>query len=684
VQRAAGRWEQLQAASVYVMRPDGTGLRTLTPPGRFAGSPKWSPDGKRVVFYDMDVKDTFAARRNFPGSVPPVSQIASMDVVTAVRQEHSTGAGLKVSPQYVGTGRIGYVIKEGPRAGLAFTSGERGATGQIRNPSWSPDGNWVVYQKYSSLAWPQNQTLFSRDPEFDLVYSDPFPAFSRDGKKLALSDKLGSTVPGALAALSVMDPDGSNVKHIFQEKDALVVMPEWSPNGDRIAFGAGYYFGNGTKPAKLLMVRPDGSELHELTSGPANTGFPSWSPDGKRIVYRVWSESERGLRIINLEDHSSRTLTTGYDNFPSWSPRGDVIAFTSFRDGDFDIYTIRPDGTGLQRLTTAPGNDAHPVWSPDGAHILFSSSRLGFKDEAPLYDAVPQPYAELFVMNADGSGQRPLTDNQWEEGTPAWEPHVGALAAKPAEDQGRGDYAQVYGFKMYYEVRGEGRPVVLLHGGMNTIQTSFAKQIPVLARNHRIIAIEQMGHGHTPDVQGRELSYESLAQDTAALLTQLGIQNADMVGWSDGGQLALRLAFTHPELVRRVVVSGVGFGATTTELQEAVRTLSPDDRSFKRAHDEYTRVSPDGPQHWPILFEKGRAMWAKPSWGISQPELARIKAPTLIVAGDLDVLSVEETTHIFRSIPDAKLCILPGTEHETFQTRPDWLNPIILDFLDRN
>src|ERR1700691_4797904 len=138
-----------------------------------------------------------------------------------------------------------------------------------------------------------------------------------------------------------------------------------------------------------------------------------------------------------------------------------------------------------------------------------------------------------------------------------------------------GEYVEVHGVKMYYEIHGEGRPVVLLHGGTATIQTSFAGQIPVLARNHRVVAIEQMGHGHTGDVAGRELSYEAMTEDTAALLVQLGIQNADVVGWSDGGQLALRLAFTHPELVRRVVASGVGLGATTPQIQQAMRALSP-------------------------------------------------------------------------------------------------------------
>ena len=138
-------------------------------------------------------------------------------------------------------------------------------------------------------------------------------------------------------------------------------------------------------------------------------------------MYRFWSDRAGGLRIMNVADGKIRTLTTGYDNFPMWSPKGDRIAFSRLANGDFDIYTIRPDGTDLKQLTTAPGNDSHPAWSGDGEYILFSSSRYGFKDEAALFD-IPQPYGELFIMKADGSEQRALTDNKWEEGTPAWVP----------------------------------------------------------------------------------------------------------------------------------------------------------------------------------------------------------------------------------------------------------------------
>lgn len=245
------------------------------------------------------------------------------------------------------------------------------------------------------------------------------------------------------------------------------------------------------------------------------------------------------------------------------------------------------------------------------------------------------------------------------------------------------EYAEVHGLRMYYVVQGEGRPVVLLHGGLGTIQSSFAAQLPVLARNHRVIAVEQMGHGHTADVPGRQLSYEGMAEDTAAFLAQLGIRDADVIGFSDGGQIALRLAFMHPELVRRVIVSGVGLGELTEEQQKRFANISSNGFP-KELRDEYARVSPDGAEHWAVIFDKVRTMWSRPGWGLTKPELRTIKARTLLVFGDRDFTDLAEAGTIQHSIPGAQLCVLPGTGHGTFRERPEWLNPILLDFIDRN
>jgi Tol biopolymer transport system component len=176
--------------------------------------------------------------------------------------------------------------------------------------------------------------------------------------------------------------------------------------------------------ADIAVVREDGSDLRVLTDGSGNFGFPNWSPDGRRLVYRVADSGRFGLSIVDVETRAVRVLTTGaaHDNSPSWSPDGDRIVFTSDRDGDFEVYTIRTDGTDLRRLTRSPGNDAHTAWSPDGEWIAFASARGGFKDEAPLHPYNPQPYGDLYVMRADGSDVRRLTDDQFEEGTPAWLP----------------------------------------------------------------------------------------------------------------------------------------------------------------------------------------------------------------------------------------------------------------------
>ena len=421
--KAKGRWEHVHAAGVYVVGADGGGLRRISQQGRLGGSPKWSADGRRVVFYELDVGDTFRARW-VPQQPGVHSRIVSVDVASGLRTEHAAGRGLKLSPQFLGSGRVGYLQKSGPKAALMFSSGEPGAEGDIGNPSWSPDGRRVVYQQgpIATTAAPRapGEVLAGSDPGYELVYASGFPAVSPDGRRLVVSERTGRGRPDDRAALAVWNTDGTDPHRIFRAEGS-VLAPQWSSDGEWIVFGVGNYFLARTRPAHLMMVRADGSGGRVLTTGEGNAGFPSFSPDGTEVVYRFWSDKAGGLRIVTLADGAVRTLTTGYDNFPVWSPRGDRIVFSRLADDDFDIYTMRPDGSGVTRLTTSPGNDSHPAWSADGAHILFSSSRFGFKDEAPMAD-IPQPYGELFIMNADGSEQRALTDNRWEEGTPAWQP----------------------------------------------------------------------------------------------------------------------------------------------------------------------------------------------------------------------------------------------------------------------
>src|SRR5579872_928459 len=415
-----GGWELIQSTALYVVRADGSALRRLTELGGYAGSPRWSSDGRRIVFYQSTPQDVYPGR--FGGIRPSVSQIVSIDVESGAVQKHTSGPGLKITPQWLPDGEIGFLEKFGNAKGLAFVSGKAGAAGIMRNPSWSADGKMVVYQKPIDAKAPRMLPVFSRDPGFSLYRTGNFASWSPAGDRFVLAVDQG---------LQMFDARGENGRAIYDSKGLQVAFPSWSPDGKAIAFGVGSYFSGHDKPAVIAMVHADGTEFRKVTDGTGNAGFPSWSPDGKRIVYRA-AGSAQGLRIVNLEDGKVTTLTTDYDNFPAWSPKGDLIEFTSFRDGDFEIYTIKPDGSGVRQLTQTGGNDAHGIWSPDGECIVFSSSRMGWKDEALLNDYGPQPYGELFSMRADGSGVRQLTDNQWEDALPAFQPKVAKnLAGKP-------------------------------------------------------------------------------------------------------------------------------------------------------------------------------------------------------------------------------------------------------------
>jgi Tol biopolymer transport system component len=432
---ARGRWEALQTAAIYIVRPDGTGLKRITEHGaNFCGSPSFSADGTRLLAYCMPIEQTLETRRlnPLPGND---TKLVSIDIATAAITDIPAGPGVKISPAYLPGNDIGYVRKDTSDAGIYYTSGKRGPRGSVRVAAWSPDGRRVVFHRRQSAPPTSWLKSFSPNPKYELVFTSLLPSFNPSGDKFVMVGRPeGTNVLGSSIAVGSSGVDTSTV--IYKDTARNVLAPAWSPAGDKILFGVGTYqaFFNGFVSrimshadrieggAQIAMINPDGSGFKEITSGANNNGFPSMAPDGKRIVYRTFGPDGEGLRIMNIETRAVTTLTTGYDNFPLWSPRGDRIVFSRVADGDYELYAIASDGTGLKRLTTARGNDSHQGWSPDGQHIVFATSRMGFKDEGTYTDA-PQPYGELFVMRADGSGVEQLTDNQWEEGTPAWRPH---------------------------------------------------------------------------------------------------------------------------------------------------------------------------------------------------------------------------------------------------------------------
>ena len=444
---ARGRWEHLDVNDIYIVRPNGTGLKRFQNSEHSCGSPKWTLDSRHVVAYCAHAEDMLPFRApgqradgasvanptGLPRAPDAETRLASIDIESGRLTDLSAGSGIKVSAGVLPNGTFGYVKRNAGGQGIFYSDGKSGPSGEVRYAAWSPDGKRVAFHKRTVKPRSGWQKVWSRDRRYELVMSPNMPSFHPSGERFVTQ---GLAPTGALGrGLNIVESGSGASRVLFQREGKHALAPQWSPKGDLIAFGLGTFtlFTGGltpkiTKPedrvdggGQVAVVNPDGSGFRELTSGPNNSGFPSIAPDGNRLVYRTFGPDGNGLRILNLRDGSVTSLTTYYDNFPFWSPRGDLIMFSRQEQGNFDIHTIKPDGTSLKRLTTSPGNDAHMGWSPDGEWIAFASSRMGFKDES-IYTTGPQPYGEIFVMRYDGSELRQLTDNQWEDGAPAWQP----------------------------------------------------------------------------------------------------------------------------------------------------------------------------------------------------------------------------------------------------------------------
>jgi Tol biopolymer transport system component len=356
------------------------------------------------------------------------TQIVSVGIISGVLGSLTSGPGVKVFPRWLTASQISYQTSEG----IAFTGGVGELRGAFQAPDWAPDQRTMIFHRETDHRGDLDrdfQSWRSPDPLFGLLRVPDASSFAPAGDRMVymLTNFNGPIRSGTLV---VANADGSGRRVIYEgplTEDATG--PAWSPRGDIILFGLGGFFQRAQiKSAQVMSIHSDGTTIEALTQGDMNNGMPSWSPDGKQVVYRIARGTTRQLHILDVDTKKSRSrkLETGsdFETFPAWSPRGDWIAFTSKRDGDYDIFRIKSDGTGLRRLTHSRGNDAHPAFSPDGKWIAFSTARHGFKDEAVqlLLSATFQPYGEIAVMRIDGSDVRILTDNSTEEGAPSWVP----------------------------------------------------------------------------------------------------------------------------------------------------------------------------------------------------------------------------------------------------------------------
>lgn len=259
----------------------------------------------------------------------------------------------------------------------------------------------------------------------------------------------------------------------------------------------------------------------------------------------------------------------------------------------------------------------------------------------------------------------------------------------------KGEYAKVNGVNLYYEIHGTGKPLVLLHGGLGEIGM-FGEVIPLLAKSRQLIGVELQGHGHTADID-RPLSFESMADDVAALVAHLEIKEADVCGYSLGGGVALQTAIRHPDLVRKLILVStpckrdgwypdvlVGMDIINAELGRSW-VGSP-------MQQAYARITPQ-PQNWPILVDKtGQLLRQDYDWS---DQVKLLKMPVLIVGGDADAIRTKHAVEFFEllgggkrdagwdgsGMSNCRLAILPATTHYNILSSPQWV-PIVTAFLD--
>jgi pimeloyl-ACP methyl ester carboxylesterase len=254
-----------------------------------------------------------------------------------------------------------------------------------------------------------------------------------------------------------------------------------------------------------------------------------------------------------------------------------------------------------------------------------------------------------------------------------------AIASSPPLARG---YAPVNGLRVYYEVHGpEGEtPIVLLHGGDPAIETTWERILPSLARTRRVIAFDQQGHGRTADVD-RPFTFEGSADDTAALLRHLHVARADLVGFSNGANIAMQVAIRHPGAARRLVVASgmVKRAGLRPEFWEGMRSARLEDMPPHFA-DVYRRTSPH-PDRLGSYFRKSvDRMLGFRDW--PDATVRSIAAPTLVVIGDADIVRPEHAVEMTRLLPRARLAILPLTGHQAVvMERADWLVAMIVAFL---
>lgn len=444
---------RLREGEIYVMDTQGKNLRRLTNSRRWDGSPVWSLDQRNIYFYSFRDRQYRIWVMGNDGSSPrPVSPTTELALSPAPMPDGRLAYSVRIGPEENARWRIKSVKSDGSderfesdesnnywqpyfnaRTGAMICHG----TGPLQQGV--PEGSFFPGRMYLGpgpllLSGYPRRTEFP-DRNVELYPLRGFSAVPHPHQNLLVRTEL------ARLRLVLSDLTGRGTKEItaVQNGELPWIGLSWSRDGNWIGYTAGEMFATPKAEADVWKMRPDGREAINLTpNSPGNDGFPAFSGDGRRLVFRSGRTGNFDIYIMNADGTGTSNLTNNpaNDTFPAFSPLNDEIAFSSNRDGELDvktgnrtheIYTMKvgPDGVpgALRRLTYTRGQNAHPQYSPDGQWLIFTSEQAGINDEEPLINTVifsPQIYGELYICRLKDGKIFRITNNKWEDGFATW------------------------------------------------------------------------------------------------------------------------------------------------------------------------------------------------------------------------------------------------------------------------
>ena len=248
-------------------------------------------------------------------------------------------------------------------------------------------------------------------------------------------------------------------------------------------------------------------------------------------------------------------------------------------------------------------------------------------------------------------------------------------------DSPKDQFAKVDDIKMHYKVYGKGDPIILLHGSLESME-DWDKQVPELSKKYKVITVDSRGHGQTTFTD-RKMDYILLSEDISVLMVELNIDSAYIVGFGDGGITGLYLSLNHPEKVRRLIAIGANYKVDTTavygQILDKVKAWDDDKmyqfiRNHFKGYQNYSQITQFTQRMKTMLLTEPN---------LTLDDLKKIKCPTLLIAGDHDIIKIDHTNAMFESIPNSYMCIVPGTKHYPQKESALLVNSVILDFINK-